>query len=346
MEIKSEHFGVMPDGAEVQLFTLTNGRSLEVKIINYGGILVAINAPDRDGKLADVVLGHDTLEGYLHHSRFFGALIGRFGNRIARGHFVLNGVEYSLGINNGVNHLHGGFKGFDKVVWQAEDTGNGLRLTYLSPNGEENYPGNLRAVVTYSLNDANELRLDYEAWTDRETIVNLTNHSYFNLAGDGEILDHELTIAADAFTPVDKTLIPTGEIRKVTGTAFDFTSPRPIGAHICDDDEQLKFAGGYDHNFALRSKGAGIQKVARLYHPRSGRVLEVITTQPGLQFYSGNYLDGSLVGKGGRAYVKYSGCCLETQHFPDSPNHANFPSTVLRPGEAYRHTTVFKFSVA
>ena len=212
MEIKNEHFGIMPDGDEVQLFTLTNGRGLEVKIINYGGIVVAINAPDRDGKIADVVLGHDTLDGYLHHSRFFGALIGRFGNRIARGHFVLDGVEYSLGINNGVNHLHGGFKGFDKVVWQAEDTGNGLRLTYLSPNGEENYPGNLRAVVTYSLNDANELRLDYEAWTDRETIVNLTNHSYFNLAGDGEILDHELTIAADAFTPVDKTLIPTGEI--------------------------------------------------------------------------------------------------------------------------------------
>ena|SRR5215831_11751385 len=345
MKITSEHFGTMPEGCEIRLFTLTNDHGIEVKIINYGGIIVTITVPDRDGKVGDVVLGHDTLEGYLHHSRFFGALIGRYANRIARGGFVLNGAEYSLGINNGVNHLHGGFKGFDKVVWRPEPDCQELRLTYFSRDGEENYPGNLRATVTYSLTEANELRLEYGAETDQETIVNLTNHSYFNLAGEGTILDHKLRIEADAFTPVDKTLIPTGEVRPVKATPMDFTTATAIGARISDDDEQLGFAGGYDHSFVLRTAGTGFQKVASLYDPKSGRVLGIVTTQPGLQFYSGNYLDGSIVGKGGRAYVKYSGCCLETQHFPDSPNHPNFPSTVLRPGEEYRHTTVFKFSV-
>jgi aldose 1-epimerase len=345
MKIECEPFGIMPGGEEMQLFTLTNNQGLEARITNYGGIITSLNVPDRDGKNDDVVLGHDTLEGYLHRSRFFGALIGRYANRIARGRFTLNGIEYSLAINNGVNHLHGGVKGFDKVVWQPEEVGEGLQLTYFSRDGEENYPGNLRAVVTYSMTEANELRLDYQASTDRDTIVNLTNHSYFNLAGGGTILDHELTIKADAFTPVDKTLIPTGEIRKVCGTPFDFTSLRPIGKRIRDDDEQLRFAGGYDHNFVLRSEPGGFIKAATIHDPRTGRVLEISTEQPGMQFYSGNFLDGTIIGKAGRAYVKHSGCCFETQHFPDSPNHANFPSTVLRPGEEYRHTTVLKFSV-
>ena len=336
----------MPEGCEIRLCTLTNNQGMEAGIINFGGIIAKLKVPDRHGKLEDVVVGHDTLQGYLDRSRFFGALIGRYANRIARGRFVLNGAEYSLGINNGVNHLHGGFKGFDKVVWRPEQIDQGLRLTYLSQDGEEDYPGNLRAQVTYSLTEANELRLEYEAETDRDTIVNLTNHSYLNLAGEGTILDHELTIEADAFTPVDKTLIPTGEIRGVNATPMDFTSPIAIGARINDNDEQLEFAGGYDHNFVLRTAGAGLQKAANLYDPKSGRVLEIFTTQPGLQFYSGNFLDGSIVGKAGHAYVKYSGCCLETQHFPDSPNHPQFPSTVLRPGEMYRHTTVFTFSAA
>ena len=346
MKITSEHFGTMPEGCEIRLFTLTNNHGMEVKIINYGGIIASIEVPDRNGKIEDIVLGHDTLERYLNHSRYFGALIGRCANRIASGRFVLNGVEYSLPINNGVNHLHGGFKGFDKVVWRPETVDNSLRLIYLSGAGEENYPGNLQAVVTYSLTEANELRVDYHASADAATIVNLTNHSYFNLAGGGTILDHELTIAADAFTPVDQTLIPTGEIRKVCGTPFDFTRPTPVGKAINDDYEQLRFAGGYDHNFILRSDAAGFRKVATVHDPGTGRVLEISTEQPGIQFYSGNFLDGSIVGKGGRAYVKYSGFCLETQHFPDSPNHPNFPSTVLRPGEEYRHSTVFRFSAS
>jgi aldose 1-epimerase len=345
MTIKQKHFGTTPGGCEIHLFTLTNSQGMEVSIINYGGIVTTIKVPDRTGRVEDVVLGHDTLEGYLNRSRFFGALIGRYANRIARGRFVLHGIEYSLGINNGVNHLHGGFKGFDKVVWLSEELTEGLRLTYFSQDGEENYPGNLRAKVSYSLSEANELRVEYQAETDQDTIVNLTNHSYFNLAGGGTILDHELTIEADAFTPVDHTLIPCGEIRNVKETPFDFTSPTPVGMRINTDDEQLWFAGGYDHNFVLRTAPAGVRKVASLHDPKTGRLLEISTEQPGIQFYSGNYLDGSIIGKGGRAYVKYSGCCLETQHFPDSPNHPNFPPTVLRPGKEYRHTTVFKFSV-
>jgi len=345
MNIRSEHFGTMPDGREVKLFTLTNEPGMEIKVINYGGIITTLKVADRDGKIGDVVLGHDNLDGYLHRSRYFGALIGRYGNRIRRGQFVLNGIEYNLPINNGQNHLHGGVQGFDKVFWDASEIAGGLQLTYRSGNGEQGYPGNLEASVIYSLSDANELRMEYFATTDNDTIVNLTNHSYFNLSGEGTILNHELTINADAFTPVDRGLIPTGEIRCVKETPMDFTAATAIGAHLDEVDEQLEFAGGgYDHNFVLRPANGELRGVARLHEPRTGRAMEVITTQPGLQFYSGNFLDGSLVGKGGRAYVKYSGCCLETQHFPDSPNHPSFPSTVLKPDEEYRHTTVYRFS--
>ena len=346
MATKSELFGVMPDGREVLLFTLRNNSGLEMKVINYGGIVTELKLPDRDGEIGDVVLGHDNLDGYLHRSRYFGALIGRHGNRIRRGQFVLKGIEYQLPINNGQNHLHGGLKGFDKVFWHAEQTADGLRLTYRSRDGEEGYPGNLEATVIYSLTDANELRIEYFATTDAETIVNLTNHSYFNLAGEGTILEHELTINADAFTPVDETLIPTGEIRGVKDTPMDFTSATAIGAQISQPDEQLKIAGGgYDHNFVLRGFDGELRLVATLHEPRSGRTLEVISTEPGIQFYAGTWLDGSIVGKRKQTYEKYSGCCLETQHFPDSPNHANFPPTVLKPGEEYRQTTIYKFSI-
>ena len=347
MNIRREHFGMMPDGREVELFTLTNDRGIEIKIINYGGIITALNVPDRHGKMGDVVLGHDNLDGYLHRSRYFGALIGRYGNRIRQGQFTLNGVEYHLPINNGKNHLHGGLKGFDKVVWEAEEIPDGLRLTYRSWDGEEGYPGNLEAVVTYQLTDRNELRIEYRAHTDQDTIVNLTNHSYFNLAGAGTILDHQLTISADAFTPVDDTLIPTGELRPVRNTPMDFTNATAIGAHLGNLDEQLKLAGGgYDHNFVLRGRLGELRTVARLHDPESGRTLEVTTTEPGLQFYAGTWLDGSIIGKLGQAYEKYSGCCLETQHFPDSPNHPSFPSVVLKSGEEYRTTTIYRFSVS
>lgn len=344
-QITSERFGVMPDGDEVQLFSLTNDQGMEVKVTNYGGIIVAINVPDRVGKIGDVALGHNTLEGYLHRSRYFGALIGRHANRIARGKFVLDGVEYSLTINNDKNHLHGGRKGFDRVVWQAHEIEGGLQLTYLSQDGEEGYPGNLEAIVTYALTDANELRIEYRATTDCDTIINLTNHSYFNFAGAGTILDHEVQINADTFTPVDESLIPTGEIRSVKDTPMDFTSPMAIGARIDDDYEQINNIGGYDHNFVLREGSEAFKKAATVYEPKTGRIMEVWTTQPGIQFYSGNFLNGSIVGKSGRAYVKHSGCCFETQHFPDSPNHPNFPSTVLKPGERYQQTTGFRFSV-
>ena len=345
MKISTEQFGVMPDGANVELFSLSNGHGMAVRIINYGGIIAQLHVPDRHGEMADVVLGHDTLEGYLNRSRYFGALIGRYANRIARGRFTLDGVEQHLTINNGHNHLHGGVRGFDKVLWQANEVEDGLQLTYFSKDGEENYPGNLEAQVTYSLMETNELRIDYRAHTDRETIVNLTNHSYFNLAGNGTILGHELTIDADAFTPVDATLIPTGEIRAVAGTPMDFTSARPVGSRINDQFDQLQMAGGgYDHNFVLRTASGSLRHIATVREPMSGRVMQIATTEPGLQFYSGNFLDGSIVGKYGIAYAKHSGCCLETQHFPDSPNHPNFPATVLRPGEEYRHTTIFQFS--
>ena len=345
MHITKAPFGLMPGGERIEIFSLANDHDMEVRIINYGGIIASIKTPDRDGQLDDVVLGHDSLEGYLHRSRYFGALIGRFANRIGRGRFALNDTEYQLAINNGQNHLHGGVKGFDKVVWDAQEIDEGVQLTYLSHDGEESYPGNLKATVTYRVNNANELRIDYDATTDRDTIVNLTNHSYFNLAGSGTILDHELQIEADAFTPIDEALIPTGEISSVKGTPMDFTSPAPIGARIGADDQQLRIAGGYDHNFVLRGDLGTLKTAARAYEPQTGRVMEVFTNQPGLQFYSGNVLDGTLVGKSGRAYTKHSGCCFEAQHFPNSPNQPDFPSTVLRPGEQYHHTTIYRFSV-
>lgn len=349
MTITSGQFGQTLDGEAVLLFSLVNDQGVEAKITNYGGIITSLNVPDRSGKLADIVLGHDCLEGYLNRSRYFGALIGRYANRIANGRFSLNGTTYSLAHNNGPNHLHGGLKGFDKVVWKAKEVHTpdsiGLELSYLSEDGEEGYPGNLRLRVTYLLNKDNELRIDYFAQTDKETIVNLTNHSYFNLAGSGTVLDHELMINAAAFTPVSDSLIPTGEIRSVTGTPMDFTRPISIGARIKNDYEQISIAGGYDHNFVLSRNGESLTNAARLYEPSSGRALEVFTTQPGMQFYSGNFLDGSIVGKGGTVYGKHSGCCFETQHFPDSPNHPSFPSTILQPGEEYQQTTVWKFSV-
>lgn len=379
MKLTKEEFGATPDGVTVDLFTMTNNQEMEVKITNYGGIITTIKVPDRNGTFGDVVLGHDNLEGYLHRSRYFGALIGRHANRIADATFSLDHSTYLLSRNNGQNHLHGGFKGFDKVVWTANDVStcdeHALELNYLSRDSEEGYPGNLQVRVTYLLNHRNELRLEYVATTDEATVLNLTNHSYFNLAGAGTILDHELLIDADAFTPVREGLIPTGEIRNVRNTPMDFTVSTPIGARIAENDEQLKFAGGYDHNFVLRTapgslrqagslrhagslrqsgslRHAGslrqddsLRRAARLYDGGTGRILEVFTTQPSLQFYSGNFLDGSFIGKGGRQLVKYSGCCLESQHFPDSPNHPQFPSTVLRPDQEYRETTVFKFSI-
>ncbi len=342
MGIVKQHFGTT-DGPDVNLYTLTNEHGFEVAITNYGGAIVSLKTVDRHGSFADIVLGYETLEEYVRNPRYFGGLIGRHANRIGRGKFALDGKEYQLTQNNGVNHLHGGFKGFDKRVWgvngrvwetlDQEDWGaTALRLQYLSRDGEEGYPGNLRAEVTYRFSAHNELEISYEATADRDTIVNLTNHSYFNLAGRGDILGHELTLHADAFTPVSEDLIPTGEIRSVGNSNMDFREGRPIKS------------GGYDHNFVLKNYDGSLRPAARLYEPASGRVLEILTTEPGIQFYSGNFLDGSLMGKGGVTYDKYAGLCLEPQHFPDAPNHANFPSTVLRRGEVYRHVSVYRFS--
>ena len=347
MYLKQQPFGVTDDKT-VSLYTFINDRGLELSITNYGGAITSIRVPDRYGNIGDVVLGYDTLAEYVIHPRFLGALIGRSANRIALGKFSLNGVDYQLAQNNGVNHLHGGIKGFHKVVWDAttESTDEGLvlHLTYVSVDGEENYPGNLTVQVDYIVNNENELRIRYRGTTDKDTIVNLTNHSYFNLAATGHILDHELTLAADNFTPVSKDLIPTGEIRSVEGSPMDFRTPTKIGARINESYEQLGFTGGYDHNYVLNGSDGRLKLAAVLHDPASGRTMEVETTQPGMQFYSGNFLDGSLSGKGGAIYEKYAALCLETQHFPDSPNHANFPSTVLRVGELLEEVTVFRFS--
>jgi aldose 1-epimerase len=334
----------MPDGVEVFLYTLTNHLGLKVSIATFGGAITSLEVPDRKGILGDIVLGYEKLEDYVRNPRYLGALIGRHANRIARGKFRLNGVEYQLPQNNGANHLHGGFNGFDKQVWNASEHGNVLRLSYLSKDAEESYPGNLSAEVDYSLLD-NELRIEYRASTDKETIVNLTNHSYFNLRGAGTILDHELKLNAGSFTPVTKDLIPTGEIRSVAGTPMDFRNSRTIGSQIDQPYDQLGFTGGYDHNFVLNNNDGSLRSVGYLYDETTGRTLEILTTQPGMQFYSGNFLDGSLVGKKGSVYAKYAGLCLEPQHFPDAPNQRNFPSTVLRPGEEYRQQTVFRFGV-
>ena len=344
-------WGKTPDGEQVYLYTLTNKNGLEAAISTYGGAVVSLKVPDRDGKLADVVLGYDSLDGYVNDKSYFGAIIGRYGNRIGHAEFTLDGKTYKLAKNNGENTLHGGIKGFNKAVWTAKEIpakdGQVLELTYLSKDGEEGFPGNLHVRVIYTLNDANELKIDYSATTDKNTVVNLTNHSYFNLsgAGSGDILGDILMIEADKFTPVDSGLIPTAELRDVAGTPFDFRKPTAIGARINEDNEQLKLAGGYDHNFVLRRKpGAPISLAARVVDPKRGRVLEVWTDQPGMQFYTGNFLDGSAHGKGGIAYTKRSAFCLETQHFPDSPNKPSFPSTELKPGERYHTTTIYKFS--
>ena len=348
MKLVRERFGKLPSGEVIDMLSIENSTGARVSIINYGGIITSFRVPDRNGKLDDVVLGYDTLEGYLNGASYFGAIVGRYANRIAQGKFTVNDKTYLLARNDGENHLHGGWKGFDKVFWSAseinEPAGADVQLSYLSKDGEEGYPGNLSVVVRYWLSEDNKLRVDYRATTDHDTIVNLTNHSYFNLAGGGTILAHELLIDADLFTPIRAGLIPTGEMHSVVGTSMDFRSPTKIGARIEEEFEQLVLAGGYDHNFVLRSNGAKMKRAARVRERTSGRVLEVFTTQPGLQFYSGNFLDGSEVGRDGKAYHKHSGFCLETQHFPDSPNHPSFPSTVLRAGAEYHHATIFKFS--
>lgn len=320
-----------------------------VEITNYGGTITSIKTLDRIGNSNDVVLGYRTLEEYVRNSRYLGCIVGRHANRLANGRFSLNGAEYQLATNNGPNHLHGGIKGFDKKLWTAAViTGNGddeLQLNYTSEDGEEGYPGELNVKVNYSLSNTNELRVDYLATTNRDTIVNLTNHSYFNLAGSGDILAHELTLNADAFTPVTELLIPTGELRSVEHTPFDFRVATPIGARISAPDEQLMFTGGYDHNFVLNDWDNDLRWCATVKDPSSGRVLDVSSTAPGLQFYSGNFLNGSLIGRAGKPYEKHAGLCLETQHFPDAPNHPNFPSTLLRAGDEYRHSTIFRFSI-
>jgi aldose 1-epimerase len=342
-------FGETPAGVAVDLYTLRNRRGMEVRITNYGGIVTALTAPDRAGRYADVVLGLDTLDGYLKASPYFGALIGRYGNRIAHGKFVLDETTYTLATNDGPNSLHGGEVGFDKVVWivraaRLTPEGPQLTLTYWSHDGEEGYPGNLVVTVIYTLTENNALRLDFRATTDKDSVVNLTQHSYFNLSGHGDVMGHVVQINAGRFTPVDATLIPTGELRSVEGTPFDLRKPTTISAHISGNDEQLRLAKGYDHNWVLDTPPGELAANATVYEPESGRVLEVSSTQPGLQFYTGNSLDGSIVGKGGKRYVFRSGFCLEPQHFPDSPNEPAFPSTVLRPGQVYRSTIIYRLT--
>lgn len=349
VRINKTIFGYMPDSAEIFLFTLENSNGFEVGIINYGGIIQSVLVPDSAGNKTDVVLGFDNLQNYIEKNPYFGCITGRYANRIAQGKFTIDSMEYQLDLNNGPNSLHGGFKGFDKQVWNAEEFTNdtlvGIVLTYLSPAGDQGYPGNLDVSVTYTLNNENELRIDYQAVTDETTVVNLTNHSYFNLddGGQSPILDHQLKIMADSFTPTDETLIPTGEIHPVEGTPMDFTSFKTIGEEITVDYKPLEIAGGYDHNYVLNNEEEGLRLVAIAREPDSGRKMEVYTTEPGLQFYSGNFLDGTFTGKNGAVYHKNHGFCLETQHFPDSPNQPGFPSTVLRPDEVYTSTTIYKF---
>jgi aldose 1-epimerase len=348
--VTQKPFGTV-DGQTVQLYKLRNARGAEATITNYGGIVVSLLVPDRGGKMVDVVMGYDNLDGYLKTTPYFGALIGRYGNRIAKGRFTLDGKSYTLAANNGANTLHGGLKGFDKVVWQGRPVesklGAALELGYLSKDGEEGYPGNLDVKAVYTLTNDNELRVDFTAHTDKATVVNLTHHSYFNLGGSGDILDHLVTINADRFTPVDGGLIPTGELKSVAGTPFDFRKSTAIGARINAADEQLKVGGGYDHNWIVNQKQAGeLGLQARIESPRTGIVLEVSSTEPAVQFYSGNFLDGTITGKKGQVYAHRSGFCFEPQHYPDSPNQPAFPPTVLRPGQTYRNTIVYRFAVA
>ena len=342
-------FGATQDGTPVWLYTLRNKNGVEARIMTYGGIIQSLKVPDKNGKLGDVVLGYDTLDGYLTNSPYFGALIGRYGNRIAKGHFTLDGVTYTLATNNYPNSLHGGVKGFDKVVWNAKpghsDAGPTLELTYVSHDGEEGFPGKLTVTALYTLTDDNGIRLDYTATTDKDTIINLTQHSYWNLAGQGDVLGHVVYINADKFTPVDSTLITTGELRPVDGSPFDFRTPTAIGARIGDtNDEQIKFAGGYDDNWVINHPMGELGLDARVTEPTTGRVMEVWSTEPGLQFYSGNFLDGTITGKGGTVYQFRNAFVMEPQHYPDSPNQPNFPTAVLRPGEEYRQTIIYKFT--
>ncbi len=341
-------FGSLPDSTPVELFTVTNRQGIELRAMTYGGIIVSLRVPDRQGRIDDIVLGYDSAAEYARNNGpYLGALIGRYGNRIARGRFTLDGAAYTLATNNSPNHLHGGARGFDKVIWRGEPLADGIAFTYTSADGEEGYPGTLKARVTYTLTDRNELAVDYEATTDKPTIVNLTQHSYFNLAGQGtrDVLEHLLQIDADRYTPVDATLIPSGELAPVAGTPFDFEKPTPIGQRIAEEHPQIKRGLGYDHNFVLRRAGEGLQHAARVVEPSTGRTLDVATTEPGLQFYTGNFLDGTITGKQGRIYQKRFGFCLESQHFPDSPNQPAFPSTIVRPGQTYRSRTVFTFGV-
>jgi aldose 1-epimerase len=341
-------FGTLSDSTPVELFTVTNRQGIELRAMTYGGIIVSLRVPDRQGRADDIVLGYESAAEYARNNGpYFGALIGRYGNRIAVGRFTLDGTLYKLATNNGPNHLHGGLKGFDKVMWRGEPIPEGVAFTYTSADGEEGYPGTLRARVTYTLTDRNELTVDYEATTDKPTIVNLTQHSYFNLAGQGsrDVLEHLMQIDADRYTPVDATLIPTGELAPVAGTPFDFQKPTAIGQRLGEDHPQLRNGLGYDHNFVLTRSGEGLQHAARVVDPSTGRTLDVATTEPGLQFYSGNFLDGTITGKQRRVYQKRYGFCLESQHFPDSPNTPAFPSTILRPGQTYRSRTMFTFGV-
>ncbi len=346
--VTSKPFGQMPDGTPVEIYTLSDA-SYEAQVTNYGGIVVSLKVPDRHGKAADVVLGFDDLDGYVKNNNdpkggaFFGAIIGRYANRIAHGTFILDGHKYSLPRNNGQNSLHGGPHGFNNVVWKAKAIPNGVELNYLSKDGEAGYPGNLATTVRYTLVKG-ELRIEYSATTDKDTVVNLTNHSYFNLSGKENILDNKLTLHASQITPVDANLIPTGELMPVGNTPFDFQKATAVGARINDDNEQLKLAHGYDHNWVVDNKTGKIAEVAEVYDPNSGRVLKVLTDQPGVQFYTGNFLDGSIKGKGGRPYEKHGALCLETQHFPDSPNHPAFPTTELKPAQRYHTVTIYSFS--
>lgn len=342
-------FGTLPDGSAVALFTLTNKNGVEVRAMSYGAIIQAIRTPDRTGQIDDIVLGYDTAAEYVEKPSYFGAIVGRYANRIANGRFVLDGRTYQLATNNGRNHLHGGVKGFDKVNWKgdiaADERGQSVTFSYRSADGEEGYPGTLDAFVSYTLTDANELIVDYRATTSARTVVNLSQHSFFNLAGQAsrDVLDHELQIDADRYTPVDDTLIPTGELAPVADTPFDFRTPTAIGKRISVEHVQLARGRGYDHNYVLTRTGAALQRAARVVEPSTGRMMEISTTEPGLQFYSGNFLDGTITGKQGRVVRHRYGFCLETQHFPDSPNQPSFPSTVLEPGAEYRSTTVFRF---
>ena len=354
LSVLARPLGRTDDGKAVKVYRLTNERGMTLRAMNYGGIVLSLRVPDREGRFEDVVLGYDSLADYEEASPYFGAIVGRYGNRIEAGRFELDGAIYELATNNGPNHLHGGIEGFDKKVWEArpfvdEEEGAGIVFSYTSPAGEEGYPGRLEVEVTYTLTNENEVIFDYRATTNEATPVNLTQHSYFNLAGegDGDVLDHRLLFNADRFTPVDSTLIPTGELRSVTGTPLDFTEAKPIGARIDADHPQIAYGQGYDHNFVLNREGAGedaLVLAARVYEPESGRVMKVYTTEPGVQFYSGNFLDGSLIGKSGVSYERRYGFALETQHFPNSPNEPSFPSTILRPGETYHTRTVYAFS--